>query len=136
MPGEVTSIVTCLDGHPMAQQGRAGPALAAAALGSFFAGCVGTLMIAAFAPILAAVRHQDHVGGIFSLMVLGLLSAVVLAQGSVMKAVAMIFAGLLFGLAGTDVDTGAARYTFGVSEFFDGIGFPAGDHGICSASTK
>ena len=125
MPGEVTSIVTCLDGHPMAQQGRAGPALAAAALGSFFAGCVGTLVIAAFAPLLAIFTTKITSVEYFSLMVLGLLSAVVLAQGSVLKAVAMIFAGLLFGLAGTDVNSGTARYTFGVSEFFDGIGFLA-----------
>jgi putative tricarboxylic transport membrane protein len=123
MPGEVTSVVTCLDGHQMARQGRAGPALATAALGSFFAGCVGTLAVAGFAPVLAAFTTQFTSVEYFSLMVLGLLSAVVLAQGSLLKAVAMIFVGLLFSLAGTDVNTGTARYTFGVSELFDGIGF-------------
>jgi TctA family transporter len=123
IPGEVSSIVTCLDGHPMAREGRAGPALAISALGSFFAGCVGTLVITGFAPILAAFSQKFTSVEYFSLMVLGLLSAVVLARGSLVKAIAMIFVGLLLGLAGTDVETGTARYTFGVPEFFDGIGF-------------
>jgi TctA family transporter len=123
MPGEVSSVITCLDGHPMARQGRAGPALAAAALGSLFAGCVGTLVVAGFAPLLAAFASKFTSVEYFSLMVLGLLSAVVLAHGSLVKAIAMIFVGLLIGLAGTDVQTGTARYTLGVSELFDGIGF-------------
>ena len=123
IPGEVTSIVTCIDGHQMALQGRAGPALAISALGSFFAGCVSTLVITGFAPILAAFSQKFTSVEYFSLMVLGLLSAVVLARGSLIKAIAMIFLGLLLGLAGTDVETGTARYTFGVEEFFDGIGF-------------
>jgi TctA family transporter len=123
MPGEPSSVVTCIDGHPMAREGRAGPALAAAALGSFFAGCVGTLVLAGFAPILAVFTTKFTSVEFFSLMVLGLLSAIIMAQGSLLKAVAMIFVGLLLGLAGTDVNTGTARYTFGVSELFDGIGF-------------
>jgi putative tricarboxylic transport membrane protein len=123
MPGETSSVVTCLDGYQMARQGRAGAALTVAALGSFFAGCVGTLILAAFAPILAAFSEQFTSVEYFSLMVLGLLSAVVMAQGSLVKAIAMIFVGLLLGLSGTDVNTGTARYTFGVSELFDGIGF-------------
>jgi putative tricarboxylic transport membrane protein len=123
IPGEVTSIVTCIDGHQMALQGRAGPALTISALGSFFAGCVGTLVIMGFAPILAAFSQKFTSVEYFSLMVLGLLSAVVLARGSLIKAIAMIFLGLLLGLAGTDVETGTARYTLGVPEFFDGIGF-------------
>jgi putative tricarboxylic transport membrane protein len=123
IPGEVTSIVTCIDGHQMARQGRAGPALTISALGSFFAGCVGTLVIMGFAPILAAFSQKFTSVEYFSLMVLGLLSAVVLARGSLIKAIAMIFLGLLLGLAGTDVETGTARYTLGVPEFFDGIGF-------------
>src|SRR5216683_851876 len=98
-------------------------ALTISALGSFFAGCVGTLILAAFAPILAAFSEQFTSVEYFSLMVLGLLSAVVMAQGSLVKAIAMIFVGLLLGLSGTDVNTGTARYTFGVSELFDGIGF-------------
>jgi len=123
MPGEASSVVTCLDGHQMARQGRAGPALAVAALGSFFAGCVGTLVVAGFAPILAAFTTKITSVEYFSLMVLGLLSAVLVAQGSLLKAIAMIFVGVLLGLAGTDGSTGTARYTFGVSELFDGIGF-------------
>src|SRR4030042_276403 len=110
IPGEVSSIVTCLDGHQMARQGRAGPALAVSALGSFFAGCVGTLVITGFAPILAAFSQKFTSVEYFSLMALGLLSAVVLARGSLIKAIAMIFLGLLLGLAGTDVETGTARY--------------------------
>ena len=123
MPGETSSVVTCLDGYQMARQGRAGAALTIAALGSFFAGCVGTLILAGFAPILAAFSEKFTSVEYFSLMVLGLLSAVVMAQGSLVKAIAMIFVGLLFGLCGTDVNTGTVRYTFGVSELFDGIGF-------------
>ena len=123
MPGETSSVVTCLDGYQMARQGRAGPALAIAAIGSFFAGCVGTLFVAALAPALALLTTKFTSVEYFSLMVLGLLSAVVMAQGSIIKAVAMIFVGLLFGLAGTDVNSGTARFTFGVSEMFDGIGF-------------
>src|SRR5215208_3504280 len=123
MPGETSSVITCLDGYQMARQGRAGAALTIAALGSFFAGCVGTLTLAAFAPILAAFSEKFTSVEYFSLMVLGLLSAVVMAQGSLLKAVAMIFVGLLFGLCGTDVNSGTARYTFGVSELFDGVGF-------------
>ena len=105
IPGEVSSVVTCLDGHQMARQGRAGPALAVAALGSFFAGCVGTLVISGFAPILATFSQKFTSVEYFSLMVLGLLSAVVMARGSLIKAIAMIFLGLLLGLSGTDVET-------------------------------
>ena len=123
MPGEPSSIVTTLDGHQMARQGRAGPALAVAALGSFFAGCVGTVFLAGFAPVLAAFAQKFTSVEYFSLMVLGLLSAVVMAQGSLLKAIAMIFVGLLLGLAGTDVETSTLRYGFGVPEFYDGIGF-------------
>ncbi len=123
MPGESSSVVTCLDGYRMAQQGRAGPALAIAALGSLFAGIVGTLLIACFAPLLAAFTEKISSVEFFSLMVLGLLSAVVMAQGSIVKAIAMIFAGLLFGLSGTDVQSGTARFTFGLGSLFEGIPF-------------
>jgi putative tricarboxylic transport membrane protein len=123
IPGEVSSVVTCLDGYQMARQGRAGPALAVAALGSFFAGCVGTLVISGFAPVLASFSQKFTSVEYCSLMVLGLLSAVVMARGSLIKAIAMIFLGLLLGLSGTDVETGTARYTFGVGELFDGLGF-------------
>jgi TctA family transporter len=123
MPGEASSIVTCIDGHQMALQGRAGTALAVSALGSFFAGCVGTLFICAFAPPLASIAQQFNSPDYFSLMVLGLITAVVLANGSVIKAIAMIMIGLLLGLVGTDVNSGATRYTFGVSVLWDGLDF-------------
>jgi putative tricarboxylic transport membrane protein len=123
MPGEASSIVTTLDGHPMAKQGRAGAALSVAALGSFFAGCVGTVFIAAFGPPLAKIAQGFNSPDYFSLMVLGLVMAVILAHGSVVKAIGMVLVGLLFGLVGTDVNSGLTRYTFGVSELWDGIDF-------------
>src|SRR3984893_11672240 len=121
LPGETSSVVTCIDGHQMARQGRAGAALAVAALGSFFAGCVSTLLIAMFSPPLAKVGQSFGAPEYFSLMVLGLISAVVLAHGSVIKAIAMIVLGLLVGLVGTDGNTGGTRFTFGITELTDGI---------------
>src|SRR5271165_405398 len=121
LPGETSSVVTCIDGHQMARQGRAGAALAVAALGSFFAGCVSTLLISMFAPPLAIVGQSFGAPEYFSLMVLGLMAAVVLAHGSVLKAVAMIILGLLIGLVGTDGNTGGTRFTFGITELTDGI---------------
>jgi putative tricarboxylic transport membrane protein len=123
LPGESSSVVTCLDGHQMARQGRAGPALAIAALGSFFAGCVGTLILAAFAQPLS--QFALALGPIekFSLMVLGLVAAVALASGSLVKAVGMIMIGLLLGTVGADTQTGQMRFTFGMPELTDGIGF-------------
>jgi putative tricarboxylic transport membrane protein len=123
LPGEASSVVTCLDGYQMARQGRAGPALAIAAIGSFFAGCVTTLIIAAAAPPLTKLAQQFAPADYFSLMALGLVFAVVLARGSVLKAVGMIFLGMLLGLVGTDVNTGNTRYTFGIDDLFDGLGF-------------
>jgi TctA family transporter len=123
MPGETSSVVTCLDGYQMARRGRAGAALATAALGSFFAGCVGTVFVAAFAPALAALSQRFGSPEYFSLMVLGLLTAVIMASGSVLKAIPMIFAGLLFGIVGTDIQSGNTRYTFHIVELYDGIGF-------------
>ncbi|MFC7460153.1 tripartite tricarboxylate transporter permease [Hydrogenophaga defluvii] len=123
LPGEASSVVTVIDGHQMAKKGRAGPALAAAGIGSFFAGCVGTLILAAFAPPLTEVAFKFGPAEYFSLMVLGLIGAVVLASGSLIKAVAMIILGLLLGLVGTDVNSGVARYSFGIPELTDGISF-------------
>jgi putative tricarboxylic transport membrane protein len=123
LPGESSSVVTCIDGYQMGRQGRAGPALAIAALGSFFAGCVGTVLIALFGPPLAELAFEFGAAEYFSMMVLGLTAAVVLAHGNLIKAVAMILVGLLFGLVGTDVNSGIARYSFGISELSDGIGF-------------
>src|SRR6476661_8556410 len=121
LPGETSSVVTCIDGHQMARQGRAGAALAVAALASFFAGCVSTMLIATFAPPLAKVGQSFGAPEYFSLMVLGLSAAVVLAHGSVIKAIAMIILGLLIGLIGTDGNTGGTRFTFGIVELTDGI---------------
>ena len=123
LPGESSSVVTCLDGYQMARKGRAGPALATAAIGSFFAGCVATVIVAMFAPPLAEVALKFGPAEYFSLMVLGLVAAVVLAHGSVIKAVAMVILGLLLGLVGTDVNSGVLRFAFGISELADGIGF-------------
>jgi TctA family transporter len=121
LPGETSSVVTTIDGHQMARQGRAGAALAVAALASFFAGSVATLLIATFAPPLARIGQSFGAPEYFSLMVLGLIAAVVLAHGSVVKAVAMVILGLLLGLVGTDGNTGGTRFTFGIVELTDGI---------------
>jgi len=123
LPGETSAIVTTLDGHQMARNGRAGAALAIAALGSFFAGCVATLLLAAFAAPLAEVALNFGPAEYFSLMCLGLVGAVVLASGSVLKAIAMIVLGLLLGMVGTDVNSGVARFDFGIAELQDGIDF-------------
>lgn len=123
IPGEASAVVTCLDGHMMAKLGRAGSALGIAALGSFFAGCVATLLIAAFAPPLTELAFQFGPAEYFSLMVLGLVSATVLATGSLLKAICMVLLGLLLGLIGTDVNSGAFRFTFGLDELQDGIDF-------------
>ena len=123
LPGESASVVTCLDGYQMARQGRAGPALATAAIGSFFAGCVATLVIAVAAPPLAEVALKFGPAEYFSLMVLGLVAATVLAHGSLTKAIAMVVLGLLLGIIGTDVNSGVLRFTFDVPELSDGIGF-------------
>ncbi len=125
LPGESSSVVTCIDGYQMARQGRAGPALAAAGLGSFFAGCVGTLILAAFAPVLTQLAFQFGPAEYFSLMVVGMIGAVVMASGSLVKAIAMIVLGLLLGLVGTDVNSGVARFAFDIPELSDGIGFVA-----------
>jgi TctA family transporter len=123
VPGESSSVVTAIDGYQMARQGRAGAALAAAGLGSFFAGCVGTIIIAAFAPPLTELAFKFGPAEYFSLMVLGLIGAVVLASGSLLKAIAMILLGLLLAQVNTDVISGTARYSFDIPELTDGIGF-------------
>jgi len=125
LPGESSSVVTVIDGYQMARKGRAGPALAAAGLGSFFAGCVGTLILAAFAPPLTELAFKFGPAEYFSLMILGLIGAVVLASGSLLKAITMILFGLALGLVGTDVNSGVARYSFDIPELTDGIGFIA-----------
>ncbi|MBI3196686.1 MAG: tripartite tricarboxylate transporter permease, partial [Rhodospirillales bacterium] len=123
LPGEASSVVTCLDGYQMARKGRAGAALSISAVGSFFAGTVGTVIIVIFAEPLTLMAQKFGPADYCALMALGLVAAVVLASGSVTKAIAMVFLGLLFGLIGTDVNTGAQRFTFDVPELSDGIDF-------------
>jgi TctA family transporter len=123
LPGETSSVVTALDGYQMARQGFAGRALATAAIGSFFAGTVSTILIALFAPPLAEVALSFGPAEYFSLMTLGLVASIVLAHGSILHALGMIIFGLLLGMIGTDVNSGAARFTFGMPELADGIGF-------------
>jgi putative tricarboxylic transport membrane protein len=123
IPGEVTAVVTTLDGHEMAKQGRAGTALGVAAMGSFFAGTVATLVIASLATPLTRVALVFGPAEYFSLMVTGLVFAVVLARGSIPKAMAMLLLGLLLSTVGTDLETGAERMTFGWSAIADGVDF-------------
>ncbi|MGF9758888.1 tripartite tricarboxylate transporter permease [Microvirga sp. 0TCS3.31] len=123
LPGETSSVVTALDGYQMARQGFAGRALATAAIGSFFAGTVSTILIALFAPPLAEVALSFGPAEYFSLMTLGLVASIVLAHGSILHALGMIIFGLLLGMVGTDVNSGAARFTFGTPELSDGINF-------------
>jgi putative tricarboxylic transport membrane protein len=123
LPGESSSVVTTLDGYQMARRGRAGAALSIAAIGSFFAGTVATFLLAAFAPPLAEIAFKFGPAEYFALMVLGLIAAVVLANGSIVKALAMVIFGLLLGMIGTDVNSGVARFSFEVPELSDGIEF-------------
>ena len=123
LPGETSSLVTTLDGHQMARQGRAGPALATAALGSFFAGTVATVVLALFAPPLARAALQFGAAEYFALVVLGLIASIALASGSALKALAMVVLGLLLGTIGQDLYTGVPRFTFGVRELYGGLDF-------------
>jgi TctA family transporter len=123
LPGESSSVVTAIDGHQMAKNGHAGRALATAAIGSFIAGTFATFLLALFAPPLADLALRFGPAEYFSLMVLGLVASVVLAHGSLLKAISMIILGLLLGLVGTDVNSGALRYTFDIPQLSDGINF-------------
>jgi putative tricarboxylic transport membrane protein len=123
LPGESSSAVTAIDGHQMARQGRAGPALATAALGSFFAGTVATFLLAIAAPPLARMALKFGSAEYFSLIVLGLVASVALAHGSIIKALAMIVFGLLLGMVGQDLYSGQPRFTFGFFELYNGINF-------------
>jgi putative tricarboxylic transport membrane protein len=123
LPGESSSAVTAIDGYEMARRGRAGPALATAAIGSFVAGTVGTLVLVLFGPPLARVALEFGAPEYFSLVVLGLIASTALARGSMVKALAMIVLGVLLGTVGQDIYTGQPRFTFGVRELYDGINF-------------
>ncbi|GGI55531.1 tripartite tricarboxylate transporter permease [Oxalicibacterium solurbis] len=123
LPGESSSVVTAIDGYQMARQGHAGKALATAAIASFCAGTVATILLALFAPPLADMALKFGPAEYFSLMVLGLVASVVLASGSLLNAIGMVLLGLLLGLIGSDVNSGAQRYTFDIPELADGINF-------------
>ncbi len=134
VPGEASSVVTCLDGYQMARQGRAGAALTISALGSFVAGCFATVVLAVLAMPLSELAFKFGPEEYFSLMAFGLTGSVLLASGSMIKAVGMIVLGLLAGMVGTDITSGAHRFTFGIPELVDGIGFVSlamGLFGIC-----
>ena len=134
LPGETASVVTCIDGYQMAKQGRAGPALAIAAVGSFFAGCVGTLLIALFGPPLAEAALKFGAPEYFALMLMALVAAACLSSGDMVKALAMVIFGLLMGIVGTDVNSGMARFSFGISELTDGMGFTVVAVGLFAVS--
>lgn len=123
LPGESSSAVTAIDGHEMAKRGRAGPALATAAIGSFVGGTVATLVLVLFAPLLASIALGFGSAEFFSLVVLGLIASIALARGSTIKALAMIVLGLLLATVGQDIYTGTPRFTFGARELFSGINF-------------
>ncbi|WP_442580212.1 tripartite tricarboxylate transporter permease [Mesorhizobium sp. ASY16-5R] len=123
LPGETSSVVTVIDGHKMAQDGRAGTALATAAISSFVAGCVGTLILAAFAIPLTRVALSFGPAEYFSLLMLGLVGAVVLTPSSLILSLCMLVVGVLLGMIGTDVSSGVTRFTFGISDLWDGIDF-------------
>ena len=125
IPGKSSSVVTTLDGYQMARRGRAGPALGIAAIGSFAAGTFATLLVALFSPPLATIALKFQPADYFSLMVFGLIGAVVLARGSLCKAIAMVVLGLVFGLVGTDVNSGTMRFTFGIPALAEGVSFVA-----------
>jgi TctA family transporter len=123
LPGETSAVVTCMDGYQMARQGRAGPALAIAAIGSFFAGTVCTLVIALFGPAIAELALEFGPAEYFSLMLMGLVAAAMLSQGDMAKSLAMVAMGLLLGTVGTDVNSGWRRFSYDIAELADGIGF-------------
>lgn len=125
LPGEITAVVTTLEGHKMALKGRAGAALAVAAFGSFFAGTVATLIVAASGPSLTALALSFGPTEYFALILLGLIITTVLAQGNVIKPLAMIAVGLALGTVGTDVQSGQVRFTLGFAQLFEGISFVA-----------
>jgi putative tricarboxylic transport membrane protein len=123
MPGESASVVTTLDGFQMALQGRAGPALAISAIGSFVAGCFATVVIAAAAAPLTSIALMFGAAEYFALMVLGLVLAVVLAKGSLLKAFALILVGLLLSMVGIDLESGIGRFDFDIPELAEGVNF-------------
>lgn len=123
IPGEASSVVTCLDGYQMARQGRAGPALGISAFGSFIAGTIATILIMLIAPPLADFALQFGPPEIFSLMLLGLTLVTSLSSGSLVKGLMMASMGVFIGTIGTDLISGTERFTYGSYTLLDGIGF-------------
>jgi len=123
LPGETSSVVTVIDGYQMARRGRAGVAIATAAIASFIAGCIGTFVLASFAAPLASIAFKFGGAEYFSLMVVGLVGAVALASGSLIKAIGMILVGIVLGFVGTDINSGVERFTFGQVRLWEGIDF-------------
>lgn len=134
LPGTATHAVVCLDGHPMARQGRAGPALLMAMLASFIGATIGIILLSIFGPLLVEVAFQFGPAEYFSLMFLGLLAASTLSSGSPLKGISMVLVGLIFGIVGTDVNTGVARFTFNIPELQDGLALIAVAMGLFGVS--
>src|SRR5690606_27386128 len=130
VPGSPSAAVACLDGYPMARQGRAGIALLLTTVGSFIGGSIGIILMMLFSPVIAAIALDFGPAEYFSLMVLGLVAASTIASGSAIKGLAMVVLGILLGLVGSDIYTGASRYTFGVQELYDGISLVALSMGL------
>jgi putative tricarboxylic transport membrane protein len=125
MPGEPSSVVICVDGHPMARQGRAGPALCISAIGSFIAGCISIVVIALFSPPLAKAALSFGPPEYCAVVIMALVAASVLSNTSLVTTIAMAVLGVLLGTVGTDVIAGERRFDFGSSNLADGINFVA-----------
>ena len=139
LPGEASAVVTAIDGYQMARKGRAGAALAIAALGSFFAGTVSTIALAVAGPTLSSFALSFGPAEYVALCIFGLLAATILAHGSVIKAIGMVCLGLVLGMVGIDVNSGSARMTFGSTDLYDGIEFvviAVGLFGIAEIATN
>ncbi|WP_341702429.1 tripartite tricarboxylate transporter permease [Ferrovibrio sp.] len=125
LPGTATAAVTCIDGYPLARQGKPGLALFTTAISSFFGSSFAILLVMGFAPLIASFALAFGSAEYFSVMILGLVAASTLTVGSPLKGLAMVAFGLAIGLAGTDVDTGMYRFTFGILELSDGFSLVA-----------
>jgi putative tricarboxylic transport membrane protein len=123
MPGDPSSVVICFDGHPMARQGRAGPALCISALSSFFAGSVAVIAILFLSPLLSSVALSFGPAEYASMVLLALLATAVLSGGSLLINVPMVLVGVLLGTVGMDVNSGVERFTFGIGSIADGLDF-------------
>lgn len=123
LPGETSSVVTCIDGHKMAQQGKAGKALATAALGSLFAGFIGVILLATFSAPMTEIAFEFGAPDFFSLILLGLVGSIIITSGPLLNSLGMVIIGLLLSTVGADIETGIERYTLGLPELYNGVGF-------------